>query len=130
MSVQLPLLNLTTEQHQEMLDYANKRSWKPYFIAFESLGSYLIEIDLPGLRDKSAVNVEFTDHQTFFVKGKITRHVATNGTEPNYRPIETIFEHSFKLPVSIDQDSVTAKLVDGVLTITLPKARKRKIAVQ
>ena len=43
------------------------------------------------------------------------------------------FAKSFSLPVEIDAEKADAKLVDGVLTVTLPKAPKaqpRQIAVR
>jgi len=36
------------------------------------------------------------------------------------------FERSFRLPVKIDPDKVEAKLVNGILTVTLPKAEESK----
>lgn len=43
------------------------------------------------------------------------------------------FERNFKFPGPIDQDSVTAKLADGILTIEVPKQTKiqtRKVEIQ
>jgi HSP20 family protein len=36
------------------------------------------------------------------------------------------FSRSYSLPVKIDPDKVEAKLVDGILTVTLPKAEESK----
>jgi HSP20 family protein len=48
------------------------------------------------------------------------------------RPVGT-FARAIRLPVDVDANKVDARLIDGVLTITLPKAenaRPRRIQVQ
>ena len=112
-----------------MLDYARRCSQKPYFKALESRESFIIEVDLPGLSDKKAVDVEFTDTQTLLVKGRITRNVPEN-RGPGFQAVESSFEQTFKLLHSIDQDNTKAKLADGVLRIVLPKAGKKKVEVE
>ena len=125
----IPLLSLPDKQHQEMLDYAKKCSQEPYFNAFEFAESFIIEVDLPGLSDKKAVDIEFTDSQTLLVKGTITRNARINGGS-SVEAAETSFEQTFKLLHSIDRENASAKLAEGILTIVLPKAGKLKIEVK
>lgn len=43
------------------------------------------------------------------------------------------FEKTVRIPIDIDVDKITARLEDGILTLTLPKAEQaktRKIAIQ
>ena len=174
----------------------------PNFDIIETLQAYTLEGELPGLSDKKAVDIEFTDHQTLLVKGRISKHT-TNATTsaastddeapgrvnpeapsqhqptveddvdeadseksttssvtaistsegknvardetkqtqtktkpgPGYWITERStgsFQRTFKFPGPIDQENVTAKLEDGILTIVVPKQTKvqtRKIEV-
>ena len=138
-----------------MEEYIRKRSRSPYYNVLETTHSFLLELDLPGLSDKKAVDIEFTDRQTLVVKGKIVRNTPTptsdkttssgggdgggdggNGDTttstdvPGYQATEMSFERTFQLHRTIDQDYAYAKLADGVLAIVLPKALSKKIEVQ
>jgi HSP20 family molecular chaperone IbpA len=153
----------------------------------ETEQTYILEGELPGLNDKNNVEIEFTDHQTLLVKGRIERtlhnsnaasasekqHTTTTRSEdkehgahrPQTPPRPTVeddvdeddkastvikstekrsppqpqqpekpkvrywiaerqvgeFQRSFSFPGLIDQEGVTAKLANGVLTIEVPK---------
>jgi len=171
-------------------------SFIPNFNVIETPQAYILEGELPGLSDKKAVDIEFIDHQTLLVKGRISRNTATvpnaptstastddtasehastktptvedvvdesdyltvtssptadkgknvvkNTEQPQAKPKpETSywvterrtgsFQRNFKFPGPIDQDNVTAKLADGILTIEVPKQTKvqtRKVEIQ
>ena len=120
----------------------SSRPKHPDYKFLETPHAFLIELDLPGLSDQKAVDIEFTDRQMLVVKGKITRNTPTSskttsgdgGTAstgvPGYQTTEMSFERTFKLERTIDQAYAHAKLADGVLTIVLPKAPSKKIEVQ
>ncbi|KAF8423419.1 heat shock protein 30 [Tirmania nivea] len=174
-------------------DHSHVRAFTPSFDVIETKDAYILEGELPGLRDKRAVDIEFTNHQTLLVKGKIEATAAqseakqiTSGekhheevTRPKTPPKPTVeddideddkksniptsttvsrqekkseqppekeqirywisertigsFQRTFSFPGLVDQDKVTAKLENGVLTIVVPKRQKlpsRKIDVQ
>jgi len=89
------------------------------------------EAEVPGVKaedlDISVVGQELT------LKG---RRVGATAPEATYHRRERgvgEFSRTVKLPVDIAADKVDASLVDGVLTITLPKAetaKPRKISVR
>jgi len=180
--------------------HAQARAYSPNFDVIETLDAYILEGELPGLSDKRAVDIEFTDHQTLLVKGKIEKTTATtsaaqfgskqitSGEEqqeeaqrPKSPPRPTVedelvedeegkstvstptstvvshpeekkeqqqkdqvrywvsertigsFQRTFSFPGLIDQDRVTAKLENGILTIVVPKRQKqptRRIEIQ
>lgn len=53
----------------------NKRAFSPNFDIHETDSAYVLEGELPGLGDKSKVNIEFTDDNTLLVRGKIEKSV-------------------------------------------------------
>ena len=165
----------------------------------ETQQAYILEGELPGLSDKKAVDIEFTDHQTLLVKGKVEKHITsssvpapsgttqTTATEEEHTsrprspprptvedditedddgrssiltPASTVvgheevkrevgkqqqqqqkdqlkywvlertigtFQRTFNFPGLIDQDKVTAKLENGILTIVVPKRSKANV---
>lgn len=190
-------------------------SFIPNFDVIETSHAYILEGELPGLSDKKAVDIEFTDHQTLLVRGRISRNTTaatSNDTTPttsddttpttsddtpttstgdavpeqakaptveevvdeadsersapwtvisssasdkgknvikDTKPTQTqtkpeirywvterstgFFQRNFKFPGPVDQENVTAKFVDGILTIEVPKQTKvqtRKVEIQ
>ena len=49
-------------------------SFVPNFDIVETPQSYILEGELPGMSDKKAVDIEFTDHRTLLVKGRISKN--------------------------------------------------------
>ncbi|KAF8455108.1 HSP20-like chaperone, partial [Terfezia claveryi] len=132
-------------------------AFTPSFDVIETNEAYILEGELPGLSDKGAVDIEFTDHQTLLVKGKIEKVAIPSETQSEAKQITSGEEHheeqrpkkqqtrywvsertigsfqrTFSFPGLIDQDKVTAKLENGILIIVVPKRQKlpsRKIEV-
>lgn len=86
--------------------------------------------DMPGV-DKSGVSIDLKDDQ-LTIDGKIDR------SDENETLIHREYEmgnyfRQFTLSDLIDREKITAKMADGVLTLTLPKAQKpepKKIEVK
>lgn len=96
---------------------------------FETKDGYVLEAELPGVnREGLEVTVE---------DGELTLAGKRSDTTPQgsavYRESRDFdYRRVFDLDPSIDAGKITAKLEDGVLTLTLPKAesvKPRKIAV-
>lgn len=167
-------------------------AWQPKFDVRETADAYELHGELPGL-EKEQVNIEFTDPQTLFVRGRVER-TYTAGTPPaghiedsttassgaiteggeerrnshqatvedesadaekqvtatttekapeKKQPADKAkywltersigeFSRSFSFPARVEQEGVTANLKDGILTVTVPKAKKhetRRIAI-
>lgn len=154
------------------------RAFSPNFDVHETDKEYVLEGELPGLSDKSNVSIEFTDHNTLLVRGKIEKTYesgtppdqqqnqaqmsgANEGEKKSHKPtVEDensekskqvtktdgdqnkqvgqpttkywvsersvgSFQRSFSFPGEIDQDAVSAKLKDGILTVKVPKRQQR-----
>jgi len=53
--------------------HTQARAFTPSFDITETPQAYVLEGELPGMSDKKSVDIEFTDHQTLLVKGKIEK---------------------------------------------------------
>jgi len=87
----------------------------------ESDAAYTITVDLPGYaKDDVAISV---DGNTVRVEAKASRDAdKKDGERVLYRERSVSnFARSFTLPVEIDEAASTAKLENGVLTLTLNK---------
>jgi len=59
------------------------RTFTPNFDVHETPSAYILDGELPGLSDKSALRVEFSDNQTLIIEGRVDRPVPrpTSGGE-------------------------------------------------
>lgn len=86
----------------------------------------LLVADLPGVAP--------ADLDVSFDKGMLTvsgvRHLRWT---PEEKGVQVKYQRRFQVPDDIDAEQVSANLVHGVLTVTLPKAeaaKPRRIAIQ
>ena len=96
--------------------------WTPPVDLYETSASFVLTAELPGLsRDSSEIHAE---ESRVGIRGERASHVPCE----QYHRVERghgRFSRSFILPEPIDTESVTADLKDGLLTVTIPKARGR-----
>ena len=88
----------------------------------ETEDAYLFTIEMPGLK-KENVEVNF-EGDTLIVKGESSEKTEEKGViRREYH--STRFERTFGVGPGVDRDKVTAKMEDGILTVTLPKSQER-----
>lgn len=98
----------------------------------EDADAYYVSAELPGVRSGD-LDLNVTANQ-LTLAGE--RKISEEAADARYHRREREpgrFSRAIALPKDIDSDHVKAKLVDGVLTVTVPKAEKakpRQIAVQ
>jgi HSP20 family protein len=88
----------------------------------EKDGEFVVTADLPGF-EREEVSVRVNDH-TLHVEAE---HGETEDSEGDYIRRERRHRSSHRtvrLPGDVDAESVEARMRNGVLTITLPKAEK------
>jgi HSP20 family protein len=97
--------------------------------------SYVLSALVPGLKAED-LNIQVLD-DVLRIDGEYKRSSpADKAEESNYLVRELpsgSFTRTLRLPSVIDADSVEAKIADGVLTLTLPKAesaRPKKISIK
>lgn len=98
----------------------------------EDADAYHLSAELPGVKTAD-LNLNVTGNQlTLAGERKISEEAADARYHRREREAGR-FSRAVTLPGEIDSDQVTAKLVDGILTVTVSKAQKakpRQIAVQ
>ena len=108
--------------------------WSPFGVDIREDADHLyVEADLPGFR-KEDVDITL-ENQTLTISAERREEKTDGGTKGEHLLRErryTRFLRSFNLPPTVDEQTVNAKLTDGVLTITLNKreeTKPRKISV-
>lgn len=107
------------------------RSWAPLADIVETPDAYLIDVDLPGVK-RDDVDIEIDGNQLIItgeLKAKERERLFRRRTRRVGR-----FEYRTTLPrdASLDEKTIEAKLVEGVLTVKIPKsesAKPRRIAI-
>ena len=107
-----------------------RAAW-PATNVFETKESFVVRADVPGLAESDvSVSVE---EDALVIRGERKLPVP-DGYRVHLRERAPVaFTRKLPLPARVDADAVSATLKDGVLTVTLPKAREalpRQIAVK
>lgn len=89
----------------------------------ETDDAFILEVDLPGV-DKRDITIDISGRRVS-VRGTKTVKERTGVLRHSTRAAGT-FAYEAVLPVAVDEQAVTAGLADGVLTVTMPKAKEGK----
>ncbi len=99
--------------------------WAPRVDIAERRDAYTIKAELPGV-SKEDVSVTF-ENGTLTIKGE--KHYKKESDEGKSHRVECAygqFVRSFSLPDSVSGEQVEASYKDGVLNLTIPKAKEAK----
>jgi HSP20 family protein len=95
----------------------------------EADGGYTLEVEMPGVsKDGLDISVE-NNELTIFGRRSLP---AVEGTLVHHESRSENFRRTFELDPSIDANRISAKIEQGLVTLTLPKAehvKARKITV-
>jgi HSP20 family protein len=101
----------------------------PPAIVIEADGGYTLEVEMPGVsKDGLDISVE-NNELTIFGRRSLP---AVEGTLVHHESRSENFRRTFELDPSIDANRISAKIEQGLVTLTLPKAehvKPRKITV-
>jgi HSP20 family molecular chaperone IbpA len=125
---------LSVQEKKQLSSKGEKTVPPRYFVPntdiFETENALTLVMEIPGV-EKKDVDVNLEDG-TLQVEGRID-FLKYRGLEPVYSEYNVgHYARSFTVSDKIDQDGITAEVKDGVLTLTLPKAktaRPRRIAI-
>ncbi len=125
---------LAVREKKELVSKEEKtipgRYYVPYADIYETDEALTVVMEMPGVeRDNLNVSLE---SDVLRVSGQID-FTKYEGLEPVYTEYNVgHYARSFALSNKIDQEGIRAQLEDGVLTLTLPKAKEaqpRRIAI-
>src|SRR5262245_52258866 len=108
------------------------RAWVPAIDVVEKKDAYVFYAELPGV-DASQVDVNF-EKNVLTIKGTKKSTITGEG-EVRVFAAERVtgdFERSARLPEFVDGERISAEFSNGVLTVTVPKAKAaqpRKIEI-
>ncbi|HEX4265497.1 MAG TPA: Hsp20/alpha crystallin family protein [Verrucomicrobiae bacterium] len=122
--MQTTLENQTANNHAAREDYV-----APNVNIFETQEGYVLEAEMPGVgKEGLDVTLEGTE---ITITGRRSPETVTG--QPLFRERNTAdYRRVFELDPAIDTAKVSAKVTQGILTVTLPKSERvkpRKIAV-
>src|SRR5262249_40265972 len=105
--------------------------WVPPVDIEETDDSYVVEMDLPGVRTED-INVELRDNDELRITGQYPERERMGVLRRRTRRSGQ-FEYDVVLPGEVDPEKIDAMLENGVLTVRLAKsasAKARQIAVK
>ena len=116
---------------EEMERTRARRCFVPKADIYETDHEIIVLADIPGANEKK---VDITLEKNILSISATIEPVRTNGYELTYAEYEEgDFQRSFRLSDEIDRDRIEAAVRDGVLQLTLSKAKQatsKKIAVR
>ena len=126
---------LSVQQKKELAPKEEKtvpaRYYVPYTDVYETDGALTLVMEVPGV-EKKDISVQL-ENDVLRVEGRID-FSKYEGLEPVYAEYNVgHYARGFTLSDKIDQDGISAELADGVLTLTLKKAKaaqSRRIAIR
>ena len=101
-------------------DYDNN-DLRPSVEINESNDAFMISVDLPGI-EKSDIEVKVEENTLILIAN---RHIDNSDNNEKFHYNERrfgTFSRSFKLPKTVKEEKITAKLDNGVLLIVIPKS--------
>lgn len=100
-------------------------SWTPTVDVFETENELVLSAEVPGINEKD-IEIKIEDN-TLTLRGE--RKFEKETKEENYHRIERAygsFFRSFSLPLYVNQDTIKAEHLNGVLKIVMPKKPELK----
>lgn len=101
----------------------NRQYWWPPMNVAETKERFTITAELPGMEAKD-VAVSFEGGVLTIRGEKKAEHEEKNGDYHHVERRYGTFARSLRLPNNIEPDKIKAKHKDGVLTLTIPKAKE------
>jgi HSP20 family protein len=98
--------------------------WAPLADLSETDDSYVVRVELPGV-SRDQINVELQDRE-LVISGEIQEPEDDDSRRRSSSRRTGRFEYRAMLPGDVNPEGVTARLADGILTVTVPKSEAAK----
>jgi HSP20 family protein len=97
----------------------------PLVNVYDNQDDLIVVAEMPGVK-KDSVNINLLEN-TLTISGVREKFELGEDTTVLRRERSTgPFEKSFRLPLSVDKDKISASMAEGILTVTLPKSEEAK----
>jgi len=97
-----------------------RETWMPPVDINEDNVSFILTADIPGI-SKSEIDIS-VENNTLKLSGAREHKNTDEGTEYHYQERNHgKFFRSFKLPLTVDENNISAAFKNGILTVILPK---------
>lgn len=103
--------------------------WMPAVDVVENENEYLFKVELPGMKREN-VTVSW-EKEVLTIRGEKVREEKGKEGDTRFHLFERTygeFTRTFTFPAAIVPDKITAEMVDGILTVKVPKAPEAKAA--
>jgi HSP20 family protein len=100
------------------------QGYRPTMDIYETDEAFYIVADLPGF-SADAIQVRY-ENRSLTLSGERKREELPDRRYHRVESTQGRFQRNFTLPLEIDADNITAELVNGVLTLKLPKQESQK----
>jgi HSP20 family protein len=119
---------LQTEQRPATATTGNGGPQRPTFVTpvaniLETTDGYLLEAEMPGVA-KDGIEVTVENGELVILGRRADKNLPGTALYRESRPVD--YRRVFDLDPSIDTGKITAKMEQGILTLTLPKAEEVK----
>ena len=111
---------LTMQERLESLFGRAMPGWVPPVDLAEHDGHYVLTLEVAGLT-RSDIQLDF-DRQVLTVRGSRTTQECCPERYQQLERGQGTFSRSFRFALPVEADRISAELVDGVLTVVIPKA--------
>ena len=96
--------------------------WEPAYDIHEDDKNYYLSFDLPGI-GKDTIDISISNDM-LIVSGSRKSESNHNDSYSRFNSIQYgDFQKSFNLPENVNKDKISAKMKDGVLTMTIKKSK-------
>jgi HSP20 family protein len=120
----------TSDRHQEMVERQTNQFYVTPLVDVQSTPeSIVLHAEMAGV-DKTGVDITVEDGNLVLSGHRAPLEVSGAPIYQERRPVD--YQRIYELVPSIDTDKITARVEQGILTVTLPKAERvkpRKIAL-
>ena len=100
------------------------RGWSPSVDLSETQDAFVLEADLPGVRDED-VTVEVENGDLVLQGWRSLEQHHSDGRFHTMERSSGHFTRRMKLPESVEKDAIQAEFRDGVLRVILPKVKPK-----
>ena len=123
-------MNTLVRENREGLQNRNEQFVMPPASVTENGDSYLLEVEMPGV-NKEGLDISVENNELTITGRRSLPQI--DGSCIHSESRSENFRRAFELDPSIDTSKIGAKIEQGILRLTLPKAEQvkpRKITVQ